>query len=304
MKKLIYSVLVCALSVISAQAQEINATVTVTPTRQIQIADPKIFETLKAQIQDFMTNQKWTEDVFETDERINMTIQLTIDQEKGGSLFGGQLSIQATRPVYNSNYETQLINYIDRDISFNYEQFQPIQFTKNSYVDNLSSLFSYYTYIVLGMDYDTFGLYGGEQHFQTAQDILNLVPAGLPGDQSTGWKQGKATRSRFVLIENILNPRTKLLRQANYEYHRQGLDAMAEDPDKGKKVVMNTIDNLQTVNSNVPNSMIVQLFMLAKSDELIEILKETDKLQKAKAFEVLSRIDASNANKYSVLNLN
>jgi Domain of unknown function (DUF4835) len=304
MKKIIFAALMMLCCVCSTNAQEINATVTVTATRKIQIADPKIFETLKSQLQDFLNNQKWTEDIYESDERINMSIQLTIDEEKGGGSFGGNLSIQATRPVFNSNYETQLINYVDKDITFFYEQFQPLQYSKNAFVDNLSSIFSYYSFIVLGMDYDTYSLNGGEPYYLMAQEVLNQIPQSLNAEQATGWKQGKATRNRFWLIENILNPRTKVLRQANYEYHRLGLDVMADDPEKGKKTITTCMDYLQQVGSNVPNSMIMQLFMLAKGDELVEIFKDGNKIQKAKAFEVLTILDASNASRYNVLNLN
>lgn len=298
---LLFTILCCNLG---AAAQEIEATVTVTPTRAIQIADPKIFETMKSQIQDFMNNQKWTDEVYENDERIKVTVQLTIDNESNGNTFGGKLTIQATRPVFNSNYETQLINYIDNDVSFFYEQFQPIQFSKNAFVDNLSSIFSFYSFIILGMDYDSYALNGGEQYYLSAQEVLNQVPQALGGDQANGWKQGKSNRNRFWMIENILNPRTKMLRQASYEYHRLGLDLMVDDVEKGKKNVANCVDYMQQVASNVPNSMIMQMFIYTKSDEIIEILKEADKVQKAKAFDVLTRLDASHANKYNVLNLN
>ncbi|MFN7116775.1 MAG: DUF4835 family protein [Saprospiraceae bacterium] len=283
------------------QAQELNATVKVN-TQKVLTADPKIFGTLEQTIREFMNNQKWTDDIFEQDERIKCNLLLTITDQSptDPNYFVAELAIQASRPIYGSNYETVTFNLIDRNINFSYEQYQPVQYSRNSYNDNLSSILSFYAYIIIGMDYDSFSPLGGEKYFQLAQEVINTLPQSLlKADQ--GWNSLSNNRNRFWIAENLLSPRVKPFRQAMYEYHRTGLDVMSIDMAKGRLAMADALQKVADVNQAYPNSAIMQLFNSTKSAELIEIFKRGSMQEQDKVIQVMSRVDPANASKYRAI---
>jgi hypothetical protein len=279
------------------EAQELNCNVRIN-IQKLQTVDPAVFETLEQSIRDFMNNTSWTNEDFTQAERIDCNILLTIQEELSPTSFSASLNIQSSRPIYNSDYQTALLNHIDQDLQFSYQQFQPLQFSANTFNDNLSSVLSFYAYVILGLDFDSFALYGGEPYFQTAQDILNATPQ---NGQFKGWRSMDGNRNRFWMVENLLSPRVRPYREAMYNYHRYGLDMMAEKPNEGRAVIAQYLDNLQDVYQNYPNSMILQMFLNSKSDEIIEIFKRGTPDEKTKAIRIMSRIDATNANEYRTI---
>lgn len=298
MKKLI---LLLALFVFSKAiiAQELNVTVSVN-TPKIQTADPKVFTSLEANLKDFFNNQKWTDETFELEERINCKIQLTIREELSATSFKADLAIQASRPVFGSNYETALLNHVDKDFTFSYEQFQPIDFSKNVYTSNLTSTLAFYIYYILGMDYDSFSPLGGDIYFQAAQDIMTNIPSDNP---PLGWRPRDGNRNRYWMIENALNPRVRPFRQAMYDYHRLSLDVMSEDPTAGKAKMLEALEVISKVNKDYPAAMIIQMFNNSKSSELIEIFKGGDGKQKNRVKQIMRKLDPSNANTYNQIGI-
>lgn len=276
--------------------QELNLTVSVN-TPKLQTVDPKVFQTLEGALVDFLSSQKWTEDSYEPEERIEVNIQLTINAEASPTSFEAEMAIQVTRPVFGSNYETAILNFRDKDFGFNYEQFQPIEFSATTFNDNLSSLFSFYVYMLLGMDYDTYSLYGGEEYFQFAQNILNNIPASVANSRK-GWRALDGNRNRYWMVENLLNPGLKSFRRAMYNYHRLGLDVLHEDPVRGRAVILKALEDIQAANKKYPNSQVVQMFVNSKADELINIFKSATPSEKEKIKGALSKFDPSKASRY------
>lgn len=277
-------------------AQEMNFTVKIN-TLKLQTVDPRVFETLEATLNDFLNSQKWTDDVYEPEERINCNIQVTVQEETSPTSFKADIAISASRPVFGSSYETALINHIDKSVPFSYEQFQPLQYSRNVYNDNLSAVLSFYVYIILGMDYDSFAPFGGEEFFQTAQEIVNSVPPGA-ANSDPAWKSLGSNRNRFWMIENILSARVKTYRQAMYDYHRQGLDMMADDAASGRAIILAALEEVGRVNQTYPNSMIVQMFNNAKSTEIVEIFKQGNRTEQDRVVRIMSRVDPANASRY------
>lgn len=280
------------------QAQEVQFQVTVN-TPKLQTADPKLFQNLEAALQDFLNNQRWTEDDFEVEERIKCNIQLTITAEESANIFKADLAIQSVRPIYGTSYETPLLSHVDKDVTFKYEQFQPIDYSENVYIDNLSSVISFYVYVILGMDYDSFSPFGGDPYFQIAQDIINTVPQEVTG-AFKGWRSldsGKQ-RNRYWMIENILTPRVRPFRQANYDYHRQGLDVMEKTPESARSSMMSALEVVDKVNRAYPNSMILQMFANAKANEIIDVFKQGNPSEKSRVYAIMTKLDAANASKY------
>ncbi len=278
------------------QSQELNCTVKIN-IQKLQTVDPQVFETLEQSIAEFMNSTKWTSEVFNNQERINCNVLLTVQEELSPTSFKADLAIQASRPTYNSDYQTALVNHIDRDMTFEYEQYQPLRYSRNVFNDNLSAVLSFYAYLVLGLDYDSFALYGGEPYLQIAQEIVNNIPSAAAAAYK-GWRSIDGNRNRFWIIENLLSPRVRPLRQTWYEYHRHGLDMMAEDTPAGRAVLAKSLEALLQVEQSYPNSMIVQMFNNTKSNEIIEIFKQGTREEKQQVIQVMSRVDAPNAAEY------
>lgn len=298
MKYILYLFTFCLLH-FGAVAQELNVNVTIN-TPKLQTADPKVFESLKTAIQEFYNNTKWTDDVVETLERISVNVTMTITEERSATEFKADFIIQASRPIYGTDQETVLLNHLDKDFTFAYEQFQPLQYTQNSFADNLTSILSFYAFIILGLDYDTFAPFGGEKQFQTAQEILNNVPQTITRN-NPGWRSVEGSRNRYWMIENILTPRVQPLRQALYDYHRQGLDKMHEEAVAGRTVIAQALETIATVDRNYPNSMIIQMLANAKSQEIIDLFAPAPSGERFKVADIMTRLDPANANRYRIL---
>lgn len=297
MKKQVVLIVIIALFGFQAGiAQELNFAVKIN-IQKLQTVDPGVFQTLEASMNEFLNNQKWTSDIFEPEERINCNLQLTIQEELSPTSFKAEIAIQAARAVYNSSYESTLLNHIDKDVTFVYEQYQPLIFSRNTYNDNLSQILAFYCYVILGMDYDSFSPFGGEEYFQEAQQILNSVPEGVAAG-NPGWRSLDGPRNRFWMIENILSPRVRPWRQGMYDYHRQAMDILTEDITASYAIMAQAIEEVGRVNQTYPNSMIVQMFSNAKSSEIVEVFKRADRSTQDRVIRTMTRVDAANAAKY------
>lgn len=277
---------------------EIEATVRIsTPT--LQQADRKVFDQLEVSLRDFLNNTKWTQDQYEPDERIKCNFIFTISDELGNNSYRAELAVQAVRPIYGSDFRSPLISHLDKDCIFSYQQNQPVEFLLDAADNqNLPAILAYYVYIILGMDYDSFSLYGGEPYYLTAQQIVTNTQGG--GSVAAGWRpaDGGKNRNRYWLIENLLNPRVKPYRAAMYTYYRKGLDNFTVNIDQGKVAVLQALEEVDKVNIAYFNSMIVQMFANAKKDELVEMWKVGAKPQKDRVIQIMSKADPANGLRY------
>lgn len=279
-----------------AFSQELNLDVTVVGPN-ITKTDAKIFTKLEQEIRELMNNSIWTDDEFEAEERIDGNIQLTVLTEPSPGNFTGELIVKSSRPIYNSTYSTTVVNYIDKNISFTYDGISPIAKTTDGYVDNLSSILSFYAYFIIGMDYDTFANSGGNPHFNNAQNIFNNLPTNLL--TSDGWtNSGSRQQNRYWLLENINNPKLRPYREAMYEYHRLGLDAMYEDYNKARAIMLSAVTSIGSVNENYNNSILLKMFSDAKRTELVDVFKVAESGQKTRVKKVMVAIDPSQATAY------
>lgn len=293
------SVLFLMLS-LSVQAQELNLDVRLN-TPQLQEVDPVVFQTLEKSIREFMNNTIWTEDGFQSMERIEGSIQINITEDRvsesgGGNIFKADIYVSASRPIYASNTYSPLLNHIDKSVSFTYEQFDPIYNSTEAFSDNLSSVLTYYAYIILGFDYDSFAPAGGEEFFSKAQNIINAVPLG----SSEGWSATTSgpQRNRYWLIQNLLDPRVKPFRIAYYEYHRQCLDNMANEVQKPRAALLSALQSINIVNQKYPNSMVIKLFSDTKRREILEIFRGAGKGEKSKVYDIMASIDPAQQNEF------
>lgn len=295
--KLILIALALVFTTSDISAQELDFQVTINSAKA-QKAEPAVFESLQRAIREFINTRDWVGDEFISEERIKGSIQLTISDELSVNSFKAEIAIQATRPVYGSTYETALLNHVDKEVTFTFEQFEPLIYTPNVYNDNLSSIISFYVYMILGLDYDTYAPLGGNPHFQLAQEVMNAVPSET-AKALGGWTSiGGSNRNRFFFLDNLMNPKVKPYRRAMYDYHRQGLDLMVSDTETGKATILAALSSIDDVHKSYPNSMIVQMFSNTKAEEIIEIFKVAGRDQKSKVTQIMGRLDPAQSSKY------
>jgi hypothetical protein len=293
MKKLL-AFLILSVMALNAKAQEFNAQFKVS-TPKLQNTDPKVFRDLEEDARQFINTRTWTNDKYENTERIKCNFLLTIKEELSTNSFKADLTIAASRPVFGSNYETPLINYIDKEITFTYEPNRPLNYVQNSFTDNFTAILAFYLNVIIGLDYDSFAANGGNDFYLIAQNIVNQIPANA---NAPGWRSSESNRNRYWMIESILSPRLRPMRSAWYQYHRLGLDIMHQNPEEGKLMIMKSMETIDIAKRNYPVAVWIQLFSDAKSNELVEIFKKADKPQQQSIFNILSRLDPSAALKY------
>ncbi len=261
---------ICSLFYVNVQAQEMNCTITVN-SDQVSQTNQQVFKTLERSLGDFVNKNKWTSRTYKENERLNAQMFITITEYESNR-FKGTLQIQSSRPVFNTSYETPVFNYKDNQLSFEYIEFQPLIFNENVYESNLISVVSYYVYVMLGLDADTFALEGGTDYFKTAQKIVTQAQ----GSNSSGWSQSSA-RSRFELVDNLLSNTYREYRVAMYNYHRKGLDILGDNNSTGKQVIAGTMKLFETMMKRRPNAFLVTTFFDAKSDEIRNIFSDRTK---------------------------
>lgn len=303
-KRITVLLLVCFVS-LSSLAQELNCKVNVLGD-QITGVDQKVFATMAQDAAAFVNTRKWTSDEFENREKIECTFTIilskTLEGVEGG--FSGRIAIQATRPVYGTSYVTNLINYTDKDFAFKYIQFQPFDFNDNRVtgndplVSNLTAVMSYYVYMILGFDYDSYSLRGGTEFFNKA---LNIVNNGPENKFIVGWKAMEGQRNRFWLSDQILNSRFSGFRDIYYKYHLQGIDLLSTEAETGRKNINTIFAPLQQINNENPSSMLLAFFFSAKNEEIRNFMQQNSTAEKQRIVPILSQIDVPNASKYGEL---
>jgi hypothetical protein len=297
-KKVILHIALVLLMPTLAVAQELNCTVDVVSPQIQDAAAQLLFTNLKGAITQFMNNTKWTNDNFGNQEKIDCTLYLNMTAENSPSDFNATLQVQARRPVYKSSYNSAMFNYQDNNIHIIYNLNQPIIFNINTYSDNLTALLSYYAYIIIGNDYDSFSLNGGTKYFLNAQTIV--TNAQNSGEK--GWNPLDGDQTRYALITNILDETYFApLRKAMYEYHRLGLDVMYSSPEKGRTEVMNALNLVQQVYNDKPANFNIALFFNAKASEIANIFSEASNEEKSNVYTLLGAIDPTDMDKYSKL---
>jgi len=293
MKKLLVTVfLVFFFTVVKLSAQEMNCMLSIS-TPGLSETDRMVMQTLQSDLYEFVNQRNWTQYQFDTRERIEASIMITIN-ERSGDEYKGSIQIQSRRPVYNTSYSAPLFNHQDRDVHFRYQENQPIEFADNVFTSNLTSLIAFYVYVILGFDFDSFAPMGGNPYFERAQNIVNLAQ----NAPERGWKSFEGQRNRYWLMENLFNNTYRPIREAIYTYHRMGFDRMVENMETGRSEVINALELLQRAHRERPGSFLMQVVMTAKSDELVNLFTEANPIDRNKAIQILTEVDPANSAKY------
>ena len=283
--------LIC--SSIGVLGQEFRCNVSVSSSR-VEGTNKQVFESMRTDIYEFMNNRKWSDNVFTTDERIECTIFIQITQQLSSDEFSGTMQIQLNRPIFNSSYNSPLLNLKDNDIQFKYVEFQPMEFDETSNSSPLTNLLAFYAYVILGFDYDSFSPLGGTNYFVKARDIVNHSQ----NAREKGWRGFEGNYNRFWLIENVTNKAYGPFRELLYRYHRLGLDLLSEKPDLGRSEIADALKNMQRVYRSKPDTYVNRIFFDAKSDELVNVFSKGSTDEKGRVMTILTECDPSNSGKY------
>jgi len=296
MKRIFLLLVLIYLGLAPTIAQELRCNVQVNSS-QIQGTNRQVFQNMQKAIYEFLNNTAWTKHVYSIEERIECNIQITISQQISADEFKGTMQIQSRRPVYNTSYSTTILNFKDSDIHFNYVEFEPIEFSPTSHTSNLASLLAYYAYVIIGLDYDSYGQEAGSEYFQSAEKIVNNAQ----NARETGWKAFESSKkNRYWLIENILSDKYSNMRVCSYKYHRLGLDAMSKKVESGRAEILEGIKGIQDIYRKKPDPylFLLNVFFDAKSDELVNIFSESFNEEKTRAYTILNEVDPANSSKY------
>jgi hypothetical protein len=274
-------------------------------TSRVQLLAPNIsninkknLEVLQNTIRDFLNNNKWTNENYQPQERIECNLVITITGWDGSSAYTAEAQIQSSRPVYGSSYYSTLLNISDKDFDFSYFDGQSLDFSDQNYISNLASLLGFYAYTIIGLDKDSFSKLGGTPLYLKAQNLVNLAQ----NSGAKGWKAFDGIRNRYWLNENLLNNTFKGLRLFIYDYHINGLDRMQENANNGAKTILAIIPSLQEMDRLKLNSFFPNVYFSSKADEITNVLKTiADQGERIKAFNLLSDIDPANIGKYEAL---
>ena len=278
---------------LTANSQEFNISVSVN-SQQLEGTDQRIFQTLRTAIAEFINQQVWTNYKYKPEERIEGTMMITLTERISSDEFKGRMNVALRRPVYRTNYNSVMFNWVDRDIHIKYVENQPLEFSEGTHTSNLTSLIAFYAYLFLGLDGDSFARYGGTPYFEKAMAIVTAAQ----NAPERGWKAFESQRNRYWIMENLLNGAYGPIREANYIYHRRGLDVMSENLDLGRLAITESLELLQRAHRNRPGIFILQLFMEAKRDELVNIYSQASQMDKPRAVNILKELDPSQSSTY------
>lgn len=296
-RHLLFTICLMLLLMPESWCQELNIRVAVQAAPGFP-GDQAPLRQLEQDLTRYINDRRWTNDDFLPEEKITGTLTFIVEKRPTPDQFEGSLQVQCFRPVFNSTYESMVLNFTDRDGNFKYITQQALDYSENSYISNLTSLVNFYMFMILGFDYDTFGAAGGDPHFRKAQNILNIAGA----EREKGWNYADGNRTRYWLLENMQNNTFKEIRTVIYDYHRKGLDKMAEDLEAGRKGILNALETLQKLHRQNPQAYIIRVFCDTKKTELVEIFKKGPDDQKKQMLTIMSVVDPSNLNFYNRVN--
>lgn len=276
-------------------SQDLICNVRVSTKNDIPISDRKKLMKLQKSASEFINNRKWTNEVFTEDERIELNLSFNILEKVSTDRYKGTLQVQYSRPVYNSSYYSPVLNYLDGEVEFDYIEDQPLDFNENTHTSNLTAVLSFYSYIIIGLDYSSFSTDGGNIYFQKAKKIVENAQSA----PENGWKAFESNKNRYWLAEELLDAKYGVFHDVMYQYHRSGLDIMHDDNEKGRGVITENIESMRKIKQLNPTAFILQLFFNAKADEISSIYSNAFQDEKGRLLKLLTELDPANLNKYN-----
>lgn len=282
-------------------AQELRCTVTVN-SDQVQGTNKEVFNTLQRSIEEFVNTLRWTNMTFQEKERIECNMMLVVKSVADG-VFNCEFTCQSRRPVYGTSYSSPTLNFKDNNFVFTYQEYDRLDYQQSIFTTNLTALLAYYCYLIIGHDMDSFSKLGGTPYFQACEEIVTAAQsASLDQAEATGWKAFDSNRNRYALINNLMDEAFKKYRLYYYDYHRHGLDEMVNNVANGRARIAKDIKVLKEAYNARPATYLINAFLDAKSDELVDIFKKGTSTEKKEVYELLMDIDPTRQSTYDEIN--
>lgn len=277
----------------SVSSQELNCKFSIN-SDQVGVSNKQVFQTLEVALTELLNKQQWTNKTYKNEEKIECGMTLIISSYTNNKNFSGTLQVNAVRPVFGSNYKTPIFNFKDDNISFEYTEYEPLIYNASIYESNLISLISYYAYMIIAIDADTFALKGGEAYYNQAMDIVNLAQQG----NNTGWESKRNSLNRFSLVDLILSNAHREYREVMYGYHRLGMDEFSVNKEEAKSEILTQLMTFDNLNKRSQNSFLFRVFFDAKSDEIVDVFSSGPEVNTKGLKRLLSRIAATKSSKW------
>jgi len=295
-------ILSCWLLAVSyANAQEINCKVTVN-SDQIEGSNKQVFETLKTSIEEYVNHNRWTNMTFAEHEKIECSMMLIV-KSVADNLYTCEMTLQSRRPVYGTTYTTPILNFRDNNFTFTYQEFDRIEYQQNQFTTNLTAMLAYYCYLIIGHDCDSYQRLGGTPYFLQCEEIVNACQsASMDAKEQRGWLAFDSNRNRYALINNLLDEAFKKYRNFYYDYHRMGLDEMSANMTNGRARIAEGLPVIKEAYRARPATYVINTFLDAKADELVDIFRKGTDKEKKDVYELLIDIDPTRQNTYDRIN--
>ena len=299
--KIIVFFVLCALFIVPLTAQELNCTVTINSDK-IEGSNKQVYATLKTAIEEYMNQNRWTNMTYAEHEKIECSMLLDVAAVKD-NMYSCEMTLQSRRPVYGTTYTTPILNFKDKNFTFTYQEFDRIEWQQNQFTTNLTAMLAYYCYLIIGHDQDSFQRLGGTPFFQQCEEIVNACQsASMEGAEQKGWLAFDSNRNRYALINNLLDEAFKKYRNFYYEYHRLGLDEMSANVTNGRARIADGLPILREAYRARPATYVVNTFLDAKCEELVDIFRKGTDKEKKTVYEILMDIDATRQETYDKIN--
>ncbi len=284
--------LALSLVAVALQAQEITARVNINH-QKISGTDVAVFDNLRQAVEQFINERQWTQLQFARHERINATFNITVNKyDQSEHRFECTLTVQATRPVFGSSYTTPTFATSDESFNFSYQEYDKMEFRPDVIDNDLTALVAYYCYLIIGIDLDTFAPLGGTEPLEVCRTITQTCQSLVLS--AKGWKAFDDMKNRYAVINDYLDSGMESMRQLMYKYHREGLDIMAENAERGRAAVTEALMLLRQAHQDKPLSLLPQLFTEFKRDEIVNIYRgKANAKEKDTLYDLLSSINAS-----------
>ena len=296
MKK-IFIALLFFVAVFQANSQDFQCAISIN-SQKVAGTNYEKFNNLQQELYKFVNDRKWCQYTLKVNERIECSILINLEPPNG-DVYKATMTIQLQRPVFKSSYKTPVLNFIDKSVQFNYVDGDPLEYAEGSNFSQLTSLIAFYLNLFLAVDFDTFSPNGGSPYFAKCQDIINLNQSSA----EPGWKSFESGQSnRYWLMENFTNSAYSKFHDFLYQYHRLGLDVMAETPEMGRAAILEAMKLLQQVNQQRTALYLMTIFIQTKQQEIINIFQEGSPTEKQQILQIMKQLDPSNNSKYEAIN--
>lgn len=301
MRKIVFIVLLFVCSCLSAQ--ELNCSVTIN-SDQIEGSNKQVYSTLETSIEEYMNQNRWTNMTFAEQEKIECSMMIIV-KSVTDNLYTCEMTLQSKRPVYGTTYTTPLLNLNDASFNFTYQEFDRIEYQQNQFTTNLTAMLAYYCYLIIGHDMDSYQRLGGTPYFQACEEICNACQsASMDNIEQKGWLAFDSNRNRYALINNLLDEAFSKYRNYYYDYHRLGLDEMSANVTNGRARIAEGIPVLKEAYRARPATYVINTFLDAKAEELVDIFRKGTDKEKTDVYNLLMDIDPTRQNTYDKINQN